>query len=573
MNQSTKFLIVASLVASMLSIGCEGRVNLQGRSGDTPFETTEPGVDSDDDGVHDDQEPPPGTIVRPDEDDTMDPDAEDVCKFIDPGSTPLRRLTEDEYNNSVRDLFAGVQIPRQTFAPDERVSGFEANVLAPVSELMAEEYQRAAEAISETVLGTDLLPNTEPAAVRSFVTDLATRAYRRPATPEEVDALVALYDAGATEFDGETGAQMVVEAVLQSPNFLYRSEVGIDSDEPVVQLTNYEVASRLSYFLWGSIPDEELLTAAAEGKLTTASEIETQARRMLASPKARDRVNTVMAQWLRVDAIENTDHGDEAFTDEMRSSMMAETQAFIDEVIWEDGGSVNTLLTANYTFVDSNIASLYGLEATADEGLVRVELPDNRLGLLSQPGVLSANGHGQYSVHRGKFIREALLCTPPYSPPDVLEELPTFDGESMRSKAEKRMNATDEGCAGCHSQYDGIGLAFDNFDELGRYRTEDEHGNALTAGGVITATGEIDGDIDGVEELATTLAGSDAVKTCVAKQFFRYATARNEGSGDACSMHVIQTALDASGGDIKEMLVALTKTDAFRYRKNLDPSM
>lgn len=567
----SKLTIAIACALALVTLGCEGRIDVQAQGGGPAGDgVLDPSVDSDGDGIPDDGEPPPGTIVRP-PDEQVD---EDVCQFIDPGTTPLRRLTADEYHNSVRDLF-GVEVPTQTLTPDERVSGFEANVVAPVTELMAEEYQRAAENISEALIAEDGVwpDSSEEAVLRAHIESIATRAFRRPAETEEVEALYSLYTAGAEEFDATTGAQMVIEAVLQSPNFLYRVEVGEAAEDEVVQLTDYEMASRLSYFLWGSIPDDALLQAAAAGELSSRDQIESHARRMLEDERARERINDVFAQWLRVDAIETVDHGDEAFTEEMRRSMMAETQAFIDEVVWEGDARVSTLLTANYTFADANTASLYGVEVDADGGLVRIDLPEDRAGILTHPGVLSAYGHGQTPVYRGKFIREALLCTPPYQAPDNIEALPTFEGESMRSKAEKRMNATQQGCAGCHLQYDGIGLVFDNYDALGRYRVEDEFGNALTDEGQLHAAGDIEGPVDGVADLATRLAESEMVQACVAKQFFRYTTARNEGQSDACSMHLIQEALTTSGGDIREMLIALTTTDAFRYRKNMSADM
>ena len=262
------------------------------------------------------------------------------------------------------------------------------------------------------------------------------------------------------------------------------------------------------------------------------------------------------------------DKQDESFDEAMRDSMIAETKAFIDDVLWEGDGTIATLLTADYTFMDANVAQLYGVDGVEGDGLQRVNLPDGRRGILSHPGVLAAHGHGQMPVYRGKFIRDSFFCLSTNDPPDDIVPLETYEGESLRSKAESRMNATEQGCANCHLQMDGMGLVFDNYDEMGRYQTEDEFGNSLDDSGQILGTLSTDQRVDGVDQLATVLAESEEVQTCVSKQFFRYAFARTEnGQTDGCSLHMIDEALARSNGNIREVLVAMTTTDAFRYRK------
>ena len=436
-----------------------------------------------------DEEPPPGTIVRPEDETVVD---EEVCQFIDPGDAPLRRLTGDAYHASVRDLFPGVTIPTQSFSPDERIANFEANTVAKVTILLAEEYQRAAEEISAIVVPTlsETLPaDADEATVRSFITDLGTRAFRRRVDEAEVTALYELYNTGRTQIDGDTGARMVIEAILQSPMFLYRLEEGEEGTGDVVPLNDFAIASRLSYFLWGTTPDQTLLDAATQGQLSTREEVEAHARRMLEDPRARARINGAFEEWMRIDELAEVEKPDPAFDEAMKASMIAETEAFIDHVIWETDGSITDLLTANYTFVDANTAAVYGVSAgDSADGLVRVDLPADRRGILSQPGVLAAHGHGQMPIHRGKFVRDAFFCSAPPPPPDTIVPLETYEGESMRSKAEKRMAARTEGCAGCHLQMDGLGLVFDMYDEMGRYRTEDEFGNALSSAGAILKT-------------------------------------------------------------------------------------
>ncbi len=568
--KSTPMILSLFVVLCAAGLGCEGKIGLDGAEGIAQFKppgtTTEPDIDPD-------GEPPDGTMPRP----GVDPTSDDVCKLINPGTTPVRRLTADEYTNSVRDLFPDITIPAQTLGSDERISGFTANTVSSVGSLQAEEYQLAAEAIAALVVAGRNAAEVDPAtAMRAFIEDTGKRAYRRPLTTEEIDGLFALYTLGETEYDATTGKQMVIEAILQSPAFLYRVEVGEESTDEVVALTSFEVASRLSYYLWGTIPDAALITAAEAGELSTPEQVEAQARRMIADPKARLRIDEAFAQWLRIDELDQFDNPDPDFTNEVRSSMVNETRTFIDHVVWESPNStVAELLTADYTFVDANTAALYGLEGGAADGMVRATLPTNRRGILSHPGVLTMHGHGQAPVYRGKFVREAFLCASNVAdpPPDVIEPLPSFEGESNRSKSTKRLEARVEGCAGCHVMMDSVGLVFDNFDSLGRYQTQDEFGNDLTADGEVLVTRETNGPVNGVLELAEKLAGSPDVSECVSAQFFRYAFARtNEREVDACSLSIVNAAAEASGNDIKEMLVAVVTTDAFLYRRNLSLS-
>lgn len=567
MDKTRTYLLLLLLTASTTALGCfQGKLQLEAGDRDPASSSEDP-----DDPI-DGEEPPPGTIMRP-PDEEVDNEA---CQFISPGETPLRRLTAEEYNNSVRDIFDFAQIPTQDFSPDERVGGFEANTISAVTELQAEEYQNASEEVAQAVVASldGVLSNdADEATVRQFIESYGTKAFRRPLSTEEVDALYGLYDTGRTEIDAAAGTEMVVMAMLQSPKFLYRLEVGEDATEEVVELTDYEMASRMSYFLWGTTPDDSLLSAAEAGELSTRDEIEAQARRMMDDPRARDRINAVFAQWLQIDGIDEVDKADPAWTDEMRTSMASETRAFIDDVIWEGEGTVDALLTADYTFVDQNTAEIYGVPAPDGDGMQRVDLPDGRRGILAQAGVLATYGYGQIPVHRGKFVRDAFLCLPTPEPPNMIEPLETVEGESMRSKAEKRMNADTEGCAGCHAMMDGIGLAFDHYDELGRYQTEDQFGNPLTGDGEILYTDETDGEVDGVAGLAQKLADSPEVQSCVSQQFFRYAVARMNGDSDSCSLYMIDQALAESGNDVREMFVAITTTDAFRYRRNMSADM
>jgi hypothetical protein len=494
----------------------------------------------------------------------------DICRVINTGDAPLKRITESEYNNIVDDLFPGIGFEKRDFAADEKIGNFDANVLAPVDKLVAEQYQTAATEISERVvtnLGTvsscDVSAGTGCAV--DYIEEVAQRAFRRPLTDDERQRFATFYDTQSSNYDGATALRLTLEAVLQHPEFLYRGDF-VNGAAPVAGLNDFQVAHRLSFFLWGSIPDADLWNAAEAGQLAeNPAAVEAQARRMLQDDRARDRLNDVAMTWLRMDKFHKMSIDDPAFTPELQASMEAETRAFIDHVLWEGDGTLETLLTANFTFVDAETAALYGVEASDAGGLTRVTLGPNRAGLLTQPAVLAAHGYGAAPVHRGVFMRQAFFCGRPPDPPDVLDNPPeTFAGQSERSKAEDRLAHSQ--CGGCHAQMDPMGLAFDTFDDLGRYTETDEHGNAVHARTDIIATQSLNGAIDGPVQLAEKLAAAPEVQSCVSKQFLRYALGRMEDTNmDACTLHQIETAMQESGGNIREALVAIATSDAFLY--------
>ncbi len=551
-----QLLIAAVLVGSTAMVGCKGEIALHSDNPGDGLKINEP-VDPAENNFN---LPPANNVTA------------ETCADADTalGQTPLRRLTAVEYNNTVRDLLPGIAVPTQNFSADEEIGGFSANVVAPLGELQTDEYQRAAEAVAAAAIadGDTLFANCQnrdEACADMFIDSFGRQAYRRDLETTERERMKALWSFGNTEYDFETGIRLLIEGTLQSPSFLYRVEVG--SADMVSALDNFEIASRMSYFLWKSTPDTQLLDLAAAGQLSEPATIEEQARRMIADPKSRNAINEVVLQWFGVDNFEDVEKMDEDFTPEMQESMRNETLAFVDHVLWEDDGRLETLLTANYTFVDANTAALYGVNAGAEDGMVRVDLDAaQRKGILTHPSVLARHGFGSMSVHRGKFVREALFCATPPAPPQVLENPPdTFEGQAERDKAQDRLDHS--GCGGCHTLMDPIGLAFDNYDGMGRWRTQDEFGNDVYGDGNLFAT-DIDGDLTGAADLAQKMVESEQVASCVSQQFFRYAFARNALREDVCSVQAMEDALARSNGDIKEMLVAMATTDAFRYRRN-----
>ncbi|WP_308726534.1 DUF1592 domain-containing protein [Enhygromyxa salina] len=510
-----------------------------------------------------------------------------------PGPTPIRRLTRVEYNNTVYQLLGDSSYPANAFPPDEEAAGFDNQAAAlVVSPLLAEHYMGAAEELAATHTPALIaqLPNCAGGGANSdscsgdadaFIRSFGKRAYRRPLTEAEVDGHLALFEQGATlgetDYAPEVGVEMVIQAMLQSPHFLYRVEFGMPNPDgnEVVPLTSYEVASRLSYLLWNTMPDATLFAAADADELRTKAQIEQQARRMMDTPRAREAVKNFHRQWLQLGKIEPliSANGKNPeiypdFNNGLLPLWRKETEAFIDYAVFEEDASVETLFTADYTMMNQALAEFYGVEGPSGSEFVRVNRdPSKFAGFLTHAGLLALYSKPDRSspIHRGKFVRETLLCQAPPPPPDIVPEPPSVD-ESQTTREQFAQHSADPLCEGCHRLMDPIGLGFEHFDGIGRYR-ETEWGLEIDASGELVETLDINGPYDGVVELATLLGRSEQVKNCVATQWFRFGYGRVETEDDACSIDEINEAFAAADYDIKELIISLTQTDAFRYRR------
>ncbi len=502
-----------------------------------------------------------GKILRPETDAIP---AEGACRYINPGRTPLKRLTKLEYNNSVQDLFPGMTIPIQSLAADERVGIFEANTNTAVDLVIAEKYMRASESIAKIAVNnlSELCVGTCDV---NWALNLGERAFRRPLLQSESEGLTDLFTITESKFDNATAVRMTVEAILQSSSFLYLAEIGEEPEKEVTKLTPFELASRLSYLLTGTTPDAELMTAAKDGRLGDPAVIEAEARRLLESPMGRDRLITAISMWFGIDGLENLDGA--GLTREQLTDLLLESKTFIDHVVSKEDASWKELITADYGFIGRANADFYGV--TPEEDFGAVKFPAERRGLLGHPSFLAAHGRGQSIIHRGKFINKAFLCVTDFPMPQGIVPLDSFPGESERSKADKRIETTEGSCNLCHGPIDGVGKIFDPFDLDGRFRTKDEFGNDLSSEGDVSEI-DIKGSFDGIADLADAMTKSQDVRSCVTKQFFTYSLGRKTTISDACTLEGMKTALELSDGNLKEMLISFVKTDAFKYRRRLD---
>jgi Protein of unknown function (DUF1592)/Protein of unknown function (DUF1588)/Protein of unknown function (DUF1587)/Protein of unknown function (DUF1595)/Protein of unknown function (DUF1585) len=507
------------------------------------------------------------------------------CTTLSPGASPLRRLTQGEYNNTVRDLLADTSSPASAFPPDQRQGDFSNTAVAlTVSPLLAQSYETAAEALATTALGhlstivaCDTTAMGEDACATQFITTFGKRAFRRPLTQDEQTTFMALYETNRAGADYNNGIQSIIEAILQSAPFLYRPEFGTASlaQGTVVPLTSYEMASRLSYFLWGSMPDDMLFAAADADALKTPVQIATQATRLLADPKAHPAVSQFFSEWMGVDEIANAPKDPTSYpgyTPQMVDAMQQETLAFADWAMWQSDAKLATFLTAPVSFVNQALAPVYGLKNITGNTVQQVQLdPTQRAGLITQAGVMAVLGKADRSspVLRGKFIREKLFCQTVSPPPQNIVITPPTIMPGVSTREMFTMHSTVQPCKGCHTLMDPIGFGFENYDGIGQWRTTDQ-GQTVDASGTLSGT-DTDGNFNGAVDLAHKLAQSPEVRDCVATEWFRYAMGRGESTDDTCTLASLKQSFSASQSDIRQLLVAVTQTPTFRYRNEVTP--
>jgi hypothetical protein len=521
--------------------------------------------------------------IAGDGEDDADEDAEEagLCSSASVGVSRLRRLTRSQYDNTIRDLLGITGNPAAQIAPDEKVGAFYSNATTPVSELLAEQYMRLAEELADQAVGdlASLLPcdpaTGAAACGEAFVDHFGLRAFRRPLNPSERAALIGLFELGHADAGFAEGARLVVQAALQSPQFLYHFELGLPPAEAddVVALDGFELASRLSYFLWDTMPDEALLQAAAVGELDAPEALRDQAERMLEDPRAADAIASFHRQWLHLDGLAGLEKNAEyypQFDASLREAMTRETTRFADWVIRFDDARLETLFTAPYSFLEGPLFALYGVAPPAEhDPSLPVDLdPTQRAGLLTQAGVLAMHAHADQSspVHRGMLVRENILCTPLAPPPPEVDVVPPPVDPDATTRDRFDQHRADPACAGCHNLIDPLGFGFEHYDGIGAYRTLDA-GQPVDASGEILGTWDIDGPFDGALELSRMLAESEQVRTCVAQQWFTFGFGRQPAEDDSCSFDGLNETFAESDYDIRELLLAMVTTDSFRHRR------
>lgn len=498
------------------------------------------------------------------------------CQPAAPASAefaPLARLTRREYVRTLKDLL-GVDFPLANLQPDGIVGLFFANVATAVSETQVDEYRLAAEQLAEaaTVDPAALAgcaPDAGETCARSFLESFGRRAFRRPLTAEEQEAYLAIYRVGSARDGFRGGLRLVITGMLQSPFFLYRVEPSPRSAAGVVQLSGFEVASRLSYLITASTPDAALLDAAASGALDTQAGVSEQADRLLDTPAATSALGSFHEEWLKVSSVADLEKDATLFpewNDELKVAIQAETAHFVGYVLGQGDGRFGSLLTAPFSVIDPVLAPLYGVAAPV--GVGRVDFPpDQRSGLLTQAAFLSVKAHERQTspVRRGIGLLQSLACISlPPPPPTVNADEPAITpGATTRERfATHSANPT---CAACHSKIDPPGFVLESYDAVGRYRTTENDAPIDTTVTIAALTPDLNGQYPNVRALLEKFAQTQAVGDCYSTQWFRYALKRDPVNRDACSLQRLLGAFDASQGTIRDLVRAVATADAFRY--------
>ena len=536
-------------------VGCYGGSSDEAEEGGS-------GDDDDDDGDGDD-----------DDDDDDEPPYGECGENV--GFVGLQRLTRAEYNRTVRDLFGVESDPADVFPPDSVSEGFDNNAdsltISPQLTTLLLDTAETVAAIAmlkqgDTIVSCD--PASSSTCAEDIMRDLALRVYRRPPSDEEVDGLVVLVAAALDEGEAfEDAIEYALSGMLVAPQFLYRNvpAPGIAplEDGEVVALDDYAVASRLSYFLWGSTPDDALLAAAEAGELTDSDGLRAQFDRMLADDKAEALYDSFAAQWLQLGRL-GTAWPDPMlypeFDDAVRDSMVEEVRRFFVDLIERDGSAIE-IVRSTTTFANADIAAIYGVSGPTGDAFEPITVDDTeRAGILTMPGVLTmlSDPDAPNIVRRGVWIAETMLCAAPPPPPEGIEPSPPPEpGQTQRELLEQ--HRADPNCASCHSLIDPLGFALENYDALGYYRTTDENGDPVDNLGELP-----DGTtVNGAVELSLELAEGDMYKTCVARKLMTYSLGRTMTPDDQCA--VDQIALDGVVEDasLSDLLWLVVTSDPF----------
>lgn len=487
---------------------------------------------------------------------------------------PLRRLTETQFRNALRDTFdnqatlpadfalATVGSPESGFSTDPSYNAVDLSV--------AREFDRGAEAAALSIVDklsaiVSCASSANQACATTFISQVGRRAFRRPLTSAESALFLRAYQLATGTDAFKDGIAAVVTTMLQSPQFLYQAELGTPAtgETGVQALTPYEVASRLSFLLWDSIPDDTLLNSARDGKLATSADVRAAADRMLADSRARPTIVRFAREWIHLDVPRpGADRPDPLYTQALSTAMQTELDTFIGTSFLTAGTNLKTFLTSSAAFGNATVRTFY--EQNGGVG--------PRSGLLTQPAVLTgiANPAESSPIRRGVFVRRKLTCETFPSPPadaaavESAIALPANANNRARS-VQRNMN---ERCKACHSMIDPLGLAFDSFDQLGRYRTVNRDGTAVDASGdfVNPPSPDLAGRFSTLPELGTRLGASPVVQQCVARQFFRFNYGHLDSTADDCA---IKGMVDRwkPGMDLRTLLLETVSADEFRFRR------
>lgn len=495
-------------------------------------------------------------------------DAADVA--VSPSG--LARLTRAEYERTITAIFGDAfasEIDFEKLPSDGKIGRFVSNAGLDVSVDAADAYRVVAEDIGEAAgaHAAELLGCEEsPACVSGFVATYGRRIYRRPLSEAELGVFTQFWDGTRETATQADAMRMVVTAMLQTPDFLYLLEKGAEGDDDDVRrLTGFEVGARLSFFLWGQGPDDELLDAAVAGDLDTPEGLRAHVERLLADPRADETIVRFHESWLGIEALETELVDAERFPqfEALRDDMADETRRFVLHVFREDDAQLATLLGADYSFASPELAAFYGDGVTeqGQDGEISLD-GSQRRGLLTHASYLTTHARTpeRAPIYRGKSLLTDVLCRELVPPQGVST---TIDFDSSSSARQQIEDATaGPTCAGCHKMINPLGFLFENYDGVGQWRTMDGEWPVESAAEVVGT--DFDGTYANATEMIDALATSPAAASCVSRQWLRFALSRPDGLEDEGS---IDAASQQAGGDMLQLIGALAGTDAFRHRR------
>jgi hypothetical protein len=505
---------------------------------------------------------------------------EGISTGAPPADAELRRLTHSQYNHTVRDLLGDQTSPALQFPPEDFVNGFRNQSRGQsLSPLLVEGYSNAAEKLARSAFrGGDthgLIPcMPSPECGKRFVREFGLKAFRRPLAPDEQLRYQRLL---ASDPAFLKGAQLVVEAMLQSPNFLFWMDT-----TPDPKMKAWATASRLSYSLWDTMPDAELFAAAEHGELATRAGVEKQARRLLADPRARESLDEFVSQWLRFDRLVTASKDRRKFpyfTRETINAMTTEARTFVSDLVWSDDDFMK-LFTAGYGYVSPELARIYGVTAPAKD-FDRVPFPagSERAGILGQGLFLALTAKPEDSspTARGLFVREQFLCQHvPDPPPGVNTNLPPVTEAKPQTNRDRMSEHTSNAsCATCHKLMDGVGFGLEKFDAIGARRDqlvlefrdkkgeEDEDVHAPKR--IVTLPLNTEAFVAGIPnseftsplELGAVLAKSAQCQECVVRQYFRFQAGRTDTPADRPLLRMVSESFRDSGFRFKQLILSL----------------
>jgi hypothetical protein len=504
-------------------------------------------------------------------------------------TTRVFRLSHRQYDRSIRALTGLSVDPSLEFPVDQNQAGFDRGIDLQVGEVLGQAYRTSAEALAEQVVATPEAyrkvvacdPDPAGTCARAFIAGFGRRAFRRPLSDAEQTAYLGLFAAGPGLVDGpqsdfQQGVQVALQAFLQSPNFLYRTEL---SQQPAsdgwIALSGYETASRLSFLLLNEPPDDVLLEAAESGRLADSEAVAQEATRLLQTPAARETVRDFHRQWLELSALPNKLVKDSVRHPTVSPSLAPvleeEALRFVEAVTFDDHRGYASLLTAPFAFVNRVTAPLYGLTDVAGDALQRFALdPAERAGIFTQLAFLAPRAYTDQSspIHRGVFIQRCVLCNTIPDPPANIPS-PAALGPTQTTRQQVDTLTSVAPCNGCHhTMINPIGFGFEHYDAVGQYRSE-ENGLPIDASGALVGTAagnEGRATFDDAIGASRLLSESIEARRCYVATWTRYTLGREEDGSERCAIDALATKLADDDYTVTDLLVDLTRTQSFMFR-------